>query len=252
MRHDDLRDLLRTAREHLERLEELVDTPSGPRPRGIAARGRIIAQADLRYPRGGGGNRQGKGGHSDPVAATAADEQRQRESRKIMELVDTLDDDVKVAGFKLEHALKIATAAMQTLPVAKGEPGCSSCERVTVDGRPHPESFQRVKADGLCSWCYQFVNGAGKDRPGYGMLPVAELVRWHLDHLGSEVRLTHVRDLMPDAFRAREQRKRKPTLCHHPTYLNGVEGTCARPFMHDGQCLPADALAEAEATTVTA
>lgn len=240
MTNTELRRFLRKIRELCAELELTIETPAGPKPRAIAARDRLTEQADNALPSSSSGGR-GKGSHSDPTLRAVVDDRAQAEAARIKATRAELDDSIGKARLFLERAAHLTEYTLITRHHApRNNPGCRNCARVIVDGKPHSEAWQEVKARGLCGWCYRFQYGDGESRPGYGVEPVLELVRWHLDHLGTEAPRALVRDLMPEAARARELRKKRPGICHHPTGKAGEP--CALPFMHDGICTPASEL----------
>lgn len=233
-RHRD--DLVSDFRELGKLLERIGSGPDASVPRVVAAFDVLTDLAEYGYPRGGSGGGRA-GGHSDPTQATAFDEARQDEARRLLMDRDEMADAVSVAKMKLQLALRHQEAVLAPKLPIKHKAGCENCDTVKGDdGRPHHLSYQPVKARDLCGWCYRFQYGDGADRPGYGVPPVYAILRWHLDHLGEEVTPRMVRDHMPVEFAAREERKRRPGTCCHPTGKDGAP--CAREFMHDGICSP--------------
>jgi hypothetical protein len=230
---EDLAGYLRTIRA---RLSDLGPGP-GTSPRVVQAFDHLTELAGARaFPRGGSGGGR-SGGHADPTAQTAADDARTAEADRLLADRDLIFRKLEVAANAMSEAHDMIDLLFNPRAPIKANPGCVVCDTVRGDDhKPHPESWQPVKARERCGWHYRFRFGDGPERPGFGVDPVAELNRWHLDHLGEELRPSMVRDHMPDEFRAREERKRRPGICHHPTGKDGAP--CALPFMHEGQCSP--------------
>lgn len=222
---------------------ELWSAPE--QPRAERACEQLADQAQRGYPRGGRGGGRARGSHADPVLRTVLDERARAEAARLLSERDEIIDGLKGALMKLQAVEKRVAQTLEPNAPINYKPGCLNCSTVAGDdGRPHFESYQEVKARGVCGWCYRFQFGDGEGRPGYGVKPTAAILRWHLDHLGTEVPKSMMKDQMPDAHRAREMRKTDPGGCFQPTFINGVAGICARTFMHEGQCLPADELAK--------
>lgn len=225
--------------------DELWSAPE--QPRAVRAYTHLDDLARARgFGRGGGGGGRGRGTHSDPVARTALDDAARREANRLIDERDEIVDALKGALMKLQLAEKRVAQTLEPNAPINYKPGCVNCATVTDDeGRPHFEAYQEVKARGLCGWCYRFQFGDGEGRPGYGVKPTAGILRWHLDHLGTEVPKSMMKDQMPDAYRAREMRKANPGGCFQRAGKN--DAPCALAFMHDGACRAADELDQAEA-----
>lgn len=230
---DDLAKHLRRIRSQLS---ELGPGP-GTAPRVLQAFDHLTDLAQARaYPRGGSGNGR-SGGHSDPTAQSAEDLARTAEADRLLSDRDLIYRKLETAATSMTEAVTMIDLLFNPRTPIKGNPGCIICDAVRGrDGRPHELSWQSVKARERCGWHYRFRFGEGPDRPGFGVDPVAELNLWHLDHLGEELRPSMVRDHMPDEFAAREERKRRPGTCCHPT--GKTNAPCVLPFLHDGQCSP--------------
>lgn len=233
-KREDLAGNLKTIRARLSEL----GPGAGTQPRVVQAFDHLTALADARaFPRGGSGGGGGKGSHSDPTAHSATDEQRQAEAAKLIADRDRICKSLETAAKALDETEEMVDLLFNPNTPSKASPGCVVCDLVRGDdGRPHPMSWQAVKARERCGWHYRFRFGDGPDRPGFGTDPVLALNRWHLDHLGEELRPSLIRDHMPVEFGAREARKRRPGTCHYPTGKDGAP--CVREFMHDGICSP--------------
>lgn len=208
-RNSDVVAKVRALRNHLDGLLTVVQTTDGPKPRLLAALDRLELQGE-RWP-GSGDGPSGKGGHGDPTAAVAFNEHDRRVADAVngqrLWIVTSLNNAAR-AGVRVDQLVGAALATEYHAP--NNNPGCKNCRRVLLpDGRPHPEAWQQVYSFDVCEWCYRFERGYGRNRPGYGVPPVLDLVAWHLDHLGSEAPRSLIRDLMPDHFAAREELRRR-------------------------------------------
>lgn len=237
MKTAELASLLRDVKQLLMQLE------GDPKPRVVVAFDHLTDLADHAYGRGGSGGGRSNG-HSDPTGQAFFDQQRKDDSQRIIDDRNDMADALLGAKHKLKLAVKYQEAALDPKHPIQHKPGCEVCDTVRADdGQPHHLSWQPVKARGLCGWHYRFQYGDGPSAPGYGVSPTAELNRFHLDHPADELRPSMVRDHMPEAFAAREARKRKPGLCHQP--CGKTNEPCVRPFLHVGPC--ASELVEAPA-----
>lgn len=221
-------------------LTELWSAPQ--RPRALRAYDRLTALARPGLNRrGGSGGTRDKSTHTDPVLQALLDEASQAESARLLGERDDIVEGLKGALMKLQAVERRVAATLEPNAPINYKPGCSNCSTVRDDsGRAHWLSYQEVKARGLCGWCYRFQYGDGEGRPGYGVPPTRELLRWHLDHLGAEIPKTMMKDHMPEAWAERERRKREgdpgpdaePSRSSAPTAPTWarpehVAGTCA-------------------------
>lgn len=195
-------------------LHEIAEHRDVVAARGIRARRNLGLWGALGYPGGGGGPR-GRNHTSDPTFAAVyrllSDKDREDFGRFHAEL----EEQLTIAQVALAKAAKIVTDATTT-SLLPGAAGCCICDQATQSaghrcsrecgarGHKHAEAWQpiytRKRAGGAsdplrgyCSFCVEFIER-------YEVDPHPSIVLWHLDHLGSRVPHSLIRQYHPAEF----------------------------------------------------
>ncbi len=207
----------------------------------VHARANFAAWSGLGYPTGGGQSRTPGIGDPTGGAALAADRADAGDENGDHPAGVTAPDQWEPGDhFDLEQRrmdlafADLARATRNLYEIVKGavDPelarnlppveGCALCAEITThDGRPHPEGHSEVynritrpsmphgRKIPVCSWCDRFIRD-------YGTEPHRDIVAWRLDHPGSNVPHTMIRDHHPTEFDRTQHARRTARRTRQP------------------------------------